>query len=174
MSESAGKGALGADEDAAFVERLRRWQARYADGSVAGPMPGWWPWPLEEITFDDGDPDTGLIVIGLEPVLGRCTAAEAGRPYAKLARQPTGEPPYRYGWPGLAWGLPALTEEEAAELEAQPWDPVFAHGWREGRWQWHLFTNGGQRRMTTAEVSRIRENLHHEHQFPPGWSSFRL
>ncbi|MET9221520.1 hypothetical protein ABZX65_22470 [Streptomyces sp. NPDC003300] len=175
MSENTGESALGEDEDAAFFDRLRRWQARYDDGAMVGPMPRWWPWPLEEVTFDDGDPDSGLIVIGLEPVLApRHSAAEAGRPYAKLARQPAGEPPYRFGWAGLAWGLPPLTEEEAAELEAEPLDPVVAYSWHEADWQWHLFTNGGQRRLTAAEVTRIRENLDHDHRFPPGFSSFRL
>jgi hypothetical protein len=173
MNGSRGEGAF-EDGDAAFVDRLRRWQARYGDGDVVGPMPGWWPWPLDEVTFDDGDPDTGLMVIGLGPVLAPwSTAAEAGRPYAKLARQPAGEPPYRYGWAGLAWGLPPLTQEEAEEVtepEAEPLDPVFAYSWHEGPWQWHLFTNGGQRRLTAAEVARIRENLDHAHRFPPGFS----
>jgi hypothetical protein len=175
MSENIGGDALGEGEDAAFVNRLRRWQAHYGDGPVLGPMPGWWPWPLEEVTFRDGDPDTGLIVIQLEPVLAPGqTAAEAGRPYAQLARQPASEPPYCFGWAGLAWGLPPLAEEEAAELEAEPPDPVFVDSWREGRWQWHLFTNGGQRRLTTTEVACIRENLDQNHRFPSGFASLQL
>jgi hypothetical protein len=176
MSESTADGSSDSTEaDVAFVERLRRWQARYGDGAVVGPMPGWWPWSLEEVTFRDGDPDTGLIVVELAPVLAaRQTAAEAGRPYAQLVRQPAAEPPYSFGWAGLAWGLPLLTDEEATELEPEPLDRVFAYSWHDARWQWHLFTNGGKRRLTATEVTRIRENLDHEHRFPPGFSSFQL
>lgn len=150
------------DEDAAFTDRLRRWKERYDDACVFAPVPMWWPWPLEVVAVDDGDPDTGLVVIGLEPFLwpGE-TSEETGRPYAKLVRQRIGEPRYSYGWPGLA----GLTPEDDDE-------PVSAYAWQDDRWRWTVFVSGN-RRLDDAELARIRTSLDPDHQFPQGVSSFR-
>lgn len=169
-------GYEGDDEDAAFFERWQRWQARYADACIFAPVPMWWPWPLEQVTVHDGDPDTGLVVVDLEPFLwpGE-TCADAGYPYAKLVRQRAGEPPYSFGWPGFAWMTPeqfaAVHQAEAENGDPEP-TPVFAHTWKDGRWQWTVFICG-IRQLTNAEVTRIRERLEPTWQFPQGVSSFR-
>ena len=158
------------DEDAAFADRWRRWEARYRDRCVSAPVPMWWPWPLERVVIDDGDPDTGLIVVGLEPFLwpGE-SSADAGHPDAKLVRQRAGEAPYSFGWPGLAWMTPEEIQHDAGD---DPPAPVFAHTWQADRWQWTIFTSGS-RRLTGAEVARIREKLDPDHQLPQGAAEYR-
>ncbi len=168
MSDWAGE-----DADAAFVERRQRWQERYDGACVFAPVPMWWPWPLERVTVDDGDPDTGLVVVDLEPFLwpGE-TCADAGRPHAKLVRRRHGEPPYAYGWPGLA----RMTTEDIAALDEQGEEPeltpVFVHDWQDGRWQWTVFICG-VRELTDTELSRIRQKLDPDYQLPQDVSSFR-
>ncbi|MEU7374300.1 hypothetical protein [Streptomyces albidoflavus] len=121
-------------------ERYGRWQLRYEGRNPPLPVPGWWPWPVDEVSFRVGDSDSGMIAVHIEPA--PVPGAESG----VLVRQPLGESPYAYGWPGLAW-CP----------EDDPETPVRVHAWREDGWQWRLFVTG--RPLTTEEADRVRKSV---------------
>jgi hypothetical protein len=126
------------DADALAVERRHRWLERYKGGTFAAPVPTWWPWAYDEVSFRDGDPQTGLIAMDIEPAPGARSAV--------LVRQPIGEEPYSYGWPELAW-----------HPDYDPETTVHAHQWAEGDWQWTIFVIG--RPLTEAEITRIRSSI---------------
>ncbi|MFB8416962.1 hypothetical protein ACFC63_15800 [Streptomyces albidoflavus] len=128
------------DEDLLAAERYARWQRRYEGKRITLPVPRWWPWPVDEVGFRDGDPDSGMIAVDIEP------AHQPGAQSGVLVRQPVGERPYEHGWPGLAW-----------HPEDDPETPVHVHAWREDSWDWRLFVTG--RPLTDLEVARIRDSV---------------
>lgn len=64
------------DPDRLAGERLRRWSERYADEEPLLPIPAWWPWPLQEVSHRDGDPDTAMVAVDLLPQHDRANPAE--------------------------------------------------------------------------------------------------
>lgn len=96
---------------------------------------------MDVIGLRDGDPDSGLIVLDIEPA-----HADPLNASGVLVRQPASDAPYEYGWPGLAW-----TPEDDPET------PVSAHQWDDGPWRWIIFVTGAA--LSDADVARIRDSI---------------
>lgn len=136
--------------DRLALDREARWRAHYAGRTFSAPVPTWWPWPVTEVCRGDGDPDTGMITMMIEPEY-----APEQRPLAMLVRQPAGEPPYDLGWPALAW-----------KPEIDPETQVSAHQWDEDEWRWTIFVCDPP--FSQEEVDRIRASIEwHTFSGPP-------
>lgn len=129
------------DADRLAQDRDARWEAHYAGRTFSAPVPAWWPWPVAEFTRQDGDPDTGMIAMMIEPEYD-----PEPRGLAMLVRQPAGEPSYDFGWPGLAW-----------EPEDDPETEVSAQQWDEDEWRWTIFVCGPP--FSAADTDRIRASI---------------
>ncbi|MFJ7628567.1 hypothetical protein ACIQZN_18940 [Streptomyces sp. NPDC097595] len=128
------------DPDALASAREHRWAERYQHDEPLLPYLDWWPWPLDEVAYRDGDPATGMVAVDLLPV------RDGVGPEAVIIRQPRLAPPFTYGWPGAAW-----YPEDDPDLI------VHAYEWEEGPWRWTVFV---QRVALSAEdVGRVRESI---------------
>ncbi|MEV0747331.1 hypothetical protein AB0I75_19340 [Streptomyces sp. NPDC050273] len=132
--------------DRSAGERFRRWSERHADDEPLLPVPGWWPWPLQEVSHRDGAPDTGMVAVDLLPQHDRVN------PEAVLVRQPREEAPFDYGWPGAAWH-----PEDDPELV------VRTQQWDDGPWRWTLFVRGAP--LPAEALRRIQDTI----EWRPAW-----
>ncbi|MCX4749119.1 hypothetical protein OG455_27025 [Kitasatospora sp. NBC_01287] len=103
-----------------------RTRAHYLSSPL--PIPAAWPGALNRPSPIDGDPETGYLVLDLDPV-----PVPDGFTGAQLIRQPLTDPPYRTGWAS---------------------DPrTYLHRWRDASWQWTVLVTG--RPLTPAELGRL-------------------
>lgn len=98
------------------------------------------PWPLQEVSHRDGDPDTGTVAVDLLPQHDRVN------PEAIVVRQPRKEALFDYGWPGAAWH-----PEDDPELV------VRAQQWDDGPWRWTLFVRGAP--LPPEALRRIQDAI---------------